>query len=357
MRPSSEKGYALIAVLAFIVIGSILSMPYLSTFLQDTREMQIETVKNQNNYLLESAVDITKAIVEANNIMSEDDLTSVMDNIELNSQDLFGKNILTEVNTDNNSLFYKTTGSFLSSRSDYEITITYQTYDKTIFKNNKIVVKDKDDPGSKIKGNNHFMTSFLSQDILGVSSGLFDGIVQDMYAVFAGSFTPTSQDLYYDILDENYNSNVYLNSLWVDGYSKIRGNGGSKPDFTINTDFYSAGDLEFSSMGKIKIDGDLVVYNGSLDLNSINSLRVGGSLIVKGDIKITGSPNIKATNISAADIHITSNNTDVFPLEVDGEGTEETGEDGEEGEDGLPSPDNDSNYIDGQLQFNNWKVN
>lgn len=311
-KAKNENGYALIIVLALITVVTILMFSYLNTFYYDTRETEIENLKNQNNYLLESAVEITKAIVEENNINTEDDLEEIVDLIELNSTSLFNERIITSINQGANIITYMTNTGLFNSRADSKISFTYKDFDTDIFDLHKIIISDKTDPDKSIKGNHSFRSSFSPSDVYIISDDLFNEYIQEKLIKFQEGFIVSSQDHYYDQLYLSLEDDFYLNSLLVNGEAELEGEGSNRPDLVINQDVYIAGDFQLSKFSKIIINGDLIVYNGDLDFNNIDMIEIGGNLIVSGDVKITGTPRIKLGNLSADTIQIESGNSDVF---------------------------------------------
>jgi len=311
-KAKNEDGYALIIVLALITVVTILMVPYLNTFFHDAQEVEIENIKNQNNYLLESAVEITKAIVEENNISDEEDLEEILELIELNSDSLFNESITTSIDVSSNIITYKTTTGLFNSRADSEISFIYDDFDTDIFDLYKIIISDETDPDKSIKGNKSFMSSFSPSDVYVISNDDFNDHIQKRLTDFQEGFIESPQDQYYDQLNVSLVEDFYLNSLWVDGEAQFEGKGSNRPDLIINQDVFIAGDLQISKFNNIIINGDLVVYEGDLEFKNINKIEIGGSLIVNGELKITGSPEIKVNNISADTIQIDSSNSDIF---------------------------------------------
>ncbi|OEF98052.1 hypothetical protein BHF71_03255 [Vulcanibacillus modesticaldus] len=309
---SNEKGYALIMVLAFIVIATIFTVPYLNTILHDTREMEIETLKNQNNYVLESAVEITKAIVEANNLQTEDQLEEVVKQIGVNSETLFNIKLSSGIDKSKNRIFYATEGDFFNQRSNSQIAITYRTFDITIFDNNKIIISSKTNPEAQVDGNNNFKSSYQAQDIIGISDTLFANLIFQKYSSFVIGYNENSYSKF-DSLDEKYDSNVTFTNLWVEGPLKIKGKGKKRPNITVNGDAYIKGDMELNKLNNFTVLGDLVIYDGDLKIDKVNNINIGGNLIVKGKIEIKKSPKIYLKSIAADQIYVESSNTDVFP--------------------------------------------
>lgn len=354
-RIKNENGYALVVVLALLTIASIFMLPYLNSFLHDTQEIKIETLKTQNNYTLESAVEITKSIIEENNIMAEEELVEVIDTVVENSESLFTDELEITIDTDLNQLVFATNNQYLNSRTDSKLSFVYRTFDLASFDNYPIIIGERD-PKGRVKGNSNFIESYAGYEILGISDELFAVFTQSFFEEFESKFTISEIDHFYHQLDVQLDENLILNNLWIDGDANIEGKKNGKSDIVIYQDFYVGGDISISKIDNFVVHGDLVVYGGSLELKNIDNIDIKGNLIVNGAVSMTGNSEISLKNIAADKVSINSSNQDVFYLYSDTSQDKEKGKKKDNDNNKKPRPATNFEYIDGRLIIESWKL-
>jgi hypothetical protein len=350
---NNEQGYVLIFVLLFVTITFILIPPFFNRVIQDTKETTSTNIKNQKTYTLESAVEITKAVIETNNIQSEDDLGSFLQTLSTESKNILGEQINYSFEPDLNKITFKTNDKNVPERFNSTMTFTYKTFDKSILKSNLIVLGSEEDHG-KIQGN--ISGIIKPENITSITSELYDYALQKMFYDFATDFkarNPVKKtSLDYDATNgslsslisqyapELIGSNLYVNdyislsnlgndtlslgSLWCNGPATIKGQN-NKFNLVINDSAYIYGDLNLEKLDTLEVKGDLVIYEGSLIAKNINKIKIDGSLIVKGKIDLNGGGpvDIHVNNFAAGGIvagiketdpfiDIKSSNTDIF---------------------------------------------
>lgn len=358
----NENGHALIYVLLLITISFVLVIPMFGKVLFGTKEISIEMSRDRNNNNVESVMEITKGLVEANSINNKEEFNNLLNNLNvtLSNQRIFSSIIKINSEPNSNKVSISSVDDNEIRRDDSRLVFTFKTFEN-LFTTNKFVTL----PGKKLevnyrntKGNNEVHIPSANK----INSDRFEQTLQYKLYWFASSF-PSSrenpnnsfmsfvdmEDLieYFDYvsnedfeetLSDYQNKNLYVNEylifgikpgfnsiafkqLWIAGNGdKIKQNGVYGPSkqtgkLTIDGSAFINGNLSISNFDTVHIKGDLVSYGNSANIiiSNVNNLIIDGSIISNGDIVIGDNSNyveVKVRHIvsrNSARIYATSN--------------------------------------------------
>lgn len=283
----TERGSALISVLLFVTVVSILAVPLFNSVLQDRIILEMENVKTQNHYAVESGLELIKATQPNSN----SDLETAIEKVNnLNLSTVVDSDVV--VDLESQSLVIKSEGNRqgtdIEARFGYRIgdVFTANLFVAAAYHNNKKNTLSISPSGKKFETNYYasnidvFLADEVGDEVFEAS--MMD-IVNDYDPPVGGDEVCLGEAMVYEYIycinngDQSkegsgvltINGDVYIeDDLYLNGFEEV----------IINGNVYVEGDITFDYVRKVTIKGDLISFGGDISIRGPGSASGGSGI-------------------------------------------------------------------------------